>query len=127
MSMSEELQLRQRRAGMTQAMFRNVNEIIETQSDGATFVEFACECALKSCDAVLTLAVDEYEEVRKQPTHFIVAPGHAIAAVETVVEETPRYQVVEKRDDAAMVAARLDARRLARQAPSDREEKAARD
>jgi hypothetical protein len=58
----------------------------------------------------VALAVDEYEEVRREPTHFFVAHGHVFPAAELVVWETPRYQVVQKVGVAGKVAARLDPR-----------------
>src|SRR3954464_12462667 len=96
MSVSDDLQARQRRAGQNQSLFRRVNESIERQQPTAAFIEFVCECAQKTCDVPVPLAVDEYEEVRKVSTQFLVAPGHVVPRVERVVWETPRYQVVEK-------------------------------
>src|SRR4051812_46266178 len=113
MSVSEDPQARQRRAGQNQSLFRRVNESLERQQPGADFIEFVCECAQKTCDVPVPLAVDEYEEVRKVPTHFIVAPGHVWREAERVVRDTPRYQVVEKIEVAAKVAALLDPRSTA--------------
>jgi hypothetical protein len=108
--MSEALQERQRRAAVNQSLFRQMNESTERQHHGSAFIEFTCECAQKTCDTPVSLAVDEYEEVRKVSTHFIVAPGHLAPEAERVVRETTRYQVVEKIGVAAKVAVRLDPR-----------------
>jgi hypothetical protein len=47
--------------------------------------------------------------VRAEPTHFIVAPdpAHFIADVETIVERTERYWIVEKIGAAAERAKEL--------------------
>ena len=71
--------------------------------------QYTCECT-PDCDALVALTSCEYEEVRKVPTHFLIAPGHLIVGVEVVVRETSRYQVVEKIGAAAPVATRLDTR-----------------
>jgi hypothetical protein len=63
---------------------------------------------------VVSLSIDEYEEVRSVPTHFVVARGHVDRQVEFVVRETSRYQVVEKFGIAAAVAKRLDPEVLTR-------------
>jgi hypothetical protein len=54
--------------------------------------------------------VDEYEAVRRIPTHFVVAPGHDVPEIERVVEKTERYVVVEKVGDAGGFAVQLDPR-----------------
>ena len=72
------------------------------------FTEYGCECANATCEQMVALTVDEYEEVRRVPTHFVVARGHVDSRVEFVVRETSRYQVVEKFGVAAEVATRLD-------------------
>jgi len=40
--------------------------------------------------------LQEYEEVRAEPTHFLLAPGHDEAQVEKVVDRGSRHVVVEK-------------------------------
>ena len=96
MSGDDELQERQRRAALNQSRFRELNEAIEDRRDSSAFTEYACECAQLTCEVTVALAVDEYEEVRRVPTHFFVAHGHVFPPAENVVRETQRYQVVEK-------------------------------
>jgi hypothetical protein len=110
MAESEELEERQLRAAMNQSRFRVLNEATHLLHETAAFAEFVCECAQKTCEMPLSLSADEYEEVRRVPTHFIVYHGHVSPAIERVVRETTRYQVVEKIDVAAEVATRLDPR-----------------
>ena len=81
-------------------------------------VEVLCECASKECVELIALSRDEYEEVRRTPTHFFVVAGHQLPEIERTVERTDRYVVVEKYGDAGTIAVRLDPRR--RQRPSPR-------
>ena len=82
----------------TESAFREVNEAIAKtaarfHSDEADFV---CECADPDCVHRVTAPLDEYEDVRSDGTHFILAPGHYEPAVERVVERTGEYDIVEK-------------------------------
>jgi hypothetical protein len=53
----------------------------------------------------------EYERVREDARHFLVAPGHEIPDVEVVVERNEAYYVVEKSaPDAERVAEATDPR-----------------
>jgi hypothetical protein len=105
-----DLQRRQVRAAKNQSLFREVNERIEELRPGETLVEFACECTNTECTASLTLSDDEYESVRRFPTHFIVMPGHELDEVERVVQRNERYEVVEKFGAGGPAAVRLDPR-----------------
>ena len=57
------------------------------------------------------LTLREYEEVRSHATRFFIVPGHEVTAVERVVEQNPRFAVVEKLDRGAEVAEQRDPRR----------------
>jgi hypothetical protein len=100
---------RQIRAAVGESACRDENERTEGLSQSLELTEFTCECT-QACDARILLTIAEYESVRKDPTHFIAAPGHLVVGVEVVVSETSRYQVVEKIGAAAPVATRLDPR-----------------
>jgi hypothetical protein len=111
MDKQDELEERQTRAALNESRFRELNEGIEERdAGGAVFTEFRCECPLRSCELTVPLAVEEYEEVRAVPTHFVVAPGHVVPDFEVVVRVTPRYEVVEKIGVAAKVSTQLDPR-----------------
>ena len=62
------------------------------------YADWACECANESCSEPVRLTVAEYDEVRTNPTHFIIVPSeeHVTGEVERVVAHTERYWVVEK-------------------------------
>jgi hypothetical protein len=60
------------------------------------YLEFLCECGHVECVEHIELTREEYEEVRAEPTHFVLMPGHENGSVERVIAETKRFVVVEK-------------------------------
>lgn len=97
---------RTRRVGMNEAVFREVNEQIESLNRGVAALSdhkmhIVCECADLLCSEQLTVTVDEYERIRSDGTLFFIVPGHQIADLEEVEEETPGYFVVRKSEGAA--------------------------
>jgi hypothetical protein len=95
------------RIARTESVFRHVNERIaeaaeQFDSDATVFV---CECADPDCQHRLEVPLDTYEEVRADPTHFIVAEGHETPDYERVVKLRRGYSIVQKftRRLAAMV------------------------
>lgn len=107
-------ELRQERAARNRSVFREVNERIESAATKLSpmFTEFMCECADDSCFEHVSLTSQEYSSVRKMgPVFFIVKPGHVLRDIEHVVGgEADRYEIVEKEDVAAEVAAELGTR-----------------
>ena len=102
------------RLAKNEAFFRSVNERIreivgEQGADGHVY-EFICECADTTCLERVHLTIAEYEAVRASGTRFVVAAGHEIDAIETVVAESHASIVVEKVGVAAEVADALDPR-----------------
>jgi len=90
---------RQQRVAKNEALFRRVNERIEEINEtlaGDSEPDFLCECGNDDCTAPVSLTLSEYEEVRSNPTHFLIAHGHEVVDLERVVLETDRYAVVEK-------------------------------
>ena len=101
-------QEREIRAARNQALFRAVNENLKMLNEAfatasETFV-IACECADSNCVKMLEIHPHEYLEIRAEPRHFAVLPGHVYPEVEDVVRETETFVVVEKRGTAAEVA-----------------------
>ena len=114
---------KQARGARTQSLFRVVNEQIEELSGAdalrsSEMWEFACECSNEECTGTISLTVEEYEAIRRIPTHFAVTWGHNDPESERIVDETDRYIVVEKFGDGGMVAAELDPRKMLSEAPS---------
>ena len=89
----------ERRIAQTEGLFRTANEAIERglwPNEERETVRFRCECGRVACHGVVELTLAEYEEVRADPRHFVVIPGHEAPGVETVVEQRERYLVVSK-------------------------------
>lgn len=104
------------RLAENEALFRSINELIE-QAATASGVdehvfEFLCECSDSACTLLLPLTVAEYEHVRADPTQFLVAPGHVVGDIETVVARPGPYLVVRKIGEAAEYVGRRDPRTL---------------
>lgn len=105
---------RAERIARNEALFREVNERIEevNRSLGADGdADFICECGDEECTKPVTLSLAEYEQARRDPTHFIIAPGHQVPEVESMVARTERYTIVAKyRAAAARLAIEQDPR-----------------
>ena len=106
---------RERRVGLNEAVFRQVNERIEglNEAFGAITetMQVICECGDASCIEQITISVPEYEELRQDPRRFAVVPGHEDEQVERVVERHDDYDVVEKDEgEPARLAERTDPR-----------------
>lgn len=88
----------QARMARTEAAFREVNEAIAEIAArfDAEEADFICECADPKCAHRVSAELEEYEEVRSEPTHFLLAPGHHEPKVEQVVEHAEEFDVVEK-------------------------------
>ena len=97
------------RIARNEAIFREVNERVAdvTDSDSHT-TNFLCECGNLDCVEEITLTNSEFVRVRSSPATFAVVPGHALEDVETIIEETDRFQVVEKHPREAAIAEATD-------------------
>ena len=101
---------RAERIGRNEDLFRKVNDQIEGVNE--TFgtitgtMTVLCECGSMDCIEQIELTVDEYRELRSDPIHFAVKPGHEIADVERIVERRPGYHVVAKAEGAPARLAR---------------------
>ena len=105
---------REERLARNELLFRDLNEQVEfvatpVDADGSTF-EFFCECSNLDCTLRLPLSLAEYENVRSDPTLFVVAPGHELPEIEEVLRRTDTYQAVRKEGEAARLAIRNDPR-----------------
>jgi hypothetical protein len=107
---------RSRRIGENEALFRAVNEQVEELERGMAAVSddrmhIVCECGELDCVERIAVPIAKYEQVRSDPTLFLVVPGHVIPDVETVVEKGGAYDVVRKdRGDPAQLARATDPR-----------------
>jgi hypothetical protein len=108
--------LDQRRAAKNQSLFRNINERVNDINKAhdlwVTLSDWLCECPAQKCTTRIALTPQQYEAIRVNPTHFIVAPSreHLVPDVERVIKRRERYWVVEKLGGATAVAEQLDPR-----------------
>jgi hypothetical protein len=95
---TEDLSERERRIGLNEALFREVNERL--RGLGKHFdladLDVICECGNADCAERITMSHSDYEELRAQPTLFAIVPGHEKPDVEDVVEQRRGYAVVRK-------------------------------
>jgi hypothetical protein len=108
------------RRATTEALFRDVNERIAESAErfDANETEFVCECADPDCTHRVSASLAEYEEVRAEPTTFLVVPGHEEGDIERVVSDRGRFRVIEKFQAVVrQTVVRLDPRNRA--APSE--------
>ena len=88
------------RIGANEALFRQVNERLESLNETfATLTdtfEIACECGDSACLEQLTVPQELYERVRSDATLFFVVPGHEAPDVERVVERHAGFDIVSK-------------------------------
>lgn len=93
---------RERKLGLNEAMFRQVNERLEelnrTFADFTDRLHVVCECADMACAEMIDVPAADYERIRSDPTLFILVTGHEVADVEDVVEVLPDFEVVRKRE-----------------------------
>src|SRR3954466_12936858 len=86
---TSELDERRVRAAKNESLFRAVNERIEDISEAFDLskraIDFVCECADPNCSAVIELTHEEYESIRRAPTHFAIKPGHEMPEIEQVM------------------------------------------
>lgn len=105
---------REQQLAETEALFREVNEGIAAAAErfDADEAEFVCECSDSGCADRLDVPLAEYERVRSEATHFLLAPGHEAAGLERVVRRRRGYWVVEKMERTMRrIARRFDPRR----------------
>jgi hypothetical protein len=82
----------------TEALFRDVNERIAESAErfDAEETEFVCECSDPNCTHRVSASLAEYEDVREEPTTFLVVPGHEQEDIERVVSDRGRFRIVDK-------------------------------
>jgi hypothetical protein len=91
---------RARKVGENEALYRTVNERIETLNEAfgtlTDTMTVVCECGDGACAQQIDISVEDYERVRSDPTLFVIVPGHEVDDVEDVVEEKETFHVVRK-------------------------------
>jgi hypothetical protein len=102
---------REERLARNEAMFREINERLESRiqnfTDGEAELAILCECADPDCTDRIRITPDAYEAVRRDGRRFIIRPGHERLEIEEVVERNDDYEVIRKRGVAGQVAEQL--------------------
>ena len=108
-----EVDERERRLALNEALFREANERVETVADRLgpdVPYEFLCECANADCTFRISLPLSVYESIRADPRQFVVLPLHYTPEVEDLVIEADTHWVVRKTGEAGEYVEHLDPR-----------------
>lgn len=96
---------REERAFRNEALFREVNahiadleERLRSQGVLEEPLPLVCECSHTGCMTQIEVDPATFEQARKDPLRFFVAPGHENLDLESVVERQAGYLIVEKED-----------------------------
>jgi hypothetical protein len=78
-----------------QRVMREVNDRIRGIADGqgAEESEFMCECGRDDCHTTFTVMLADRDAARAQD-FFLVAPGHLVGEVDSLVESRLDYDLV---------------------------------
>jgi hypothetical protein len=79
---------------------RYANENLEKTQDylrSRGLLQIICECGRPGCGEVLAIKNEEYQEVRSDPTHFVISRDHLVPEVDRIVRESEGFLVVAKR------------------------------
>jgi len=103
---------RDRRIGLNESIFREINERIEelaTTFEVRDALDLICECADATCTSRIQMSLEDYEKLRSDATTFAVVSGHEAPDIEEIVARHNTYEVVRKTDtDAREVAKATD-------------------
>ena len=105
---------RERRIALNEAAFRVANERRKgwpERQEADEPLSYYCECANPDCRVMLQADRALYERVRSNPRHFIIVPGHEVPDVETVLDATDDYAVIEKSPAVDTIVEGTDPRR----------------
>jgi hypothetical protein len=94
------MESRDARIGLNEAVFREVNERIESLAEtfdlGSQPLDLICECGDATCVQRIHMTHAEFEQLRSESHQFAVYPGHEAPEVERVVERRGGYDIVKK-------------------------------
>lgn len=89
----------------TEVLGRRVNEALERDEPAGGRITVLCECGHTGCTTKLEVARDVYERARERFDRFLIAPGHEIAGVESVIERHQDYVLIRKEGEGRRAAA----------------------
>jgi hypothetical protein len=106
----------ERRVGMNEAIFRQVNEEIRSVGNelgvDEGMITVICECGDSQCTDRIRLPLAEYERVRGDSLLYVIASGHEFPEIESIVERARGHDVVRKQaPEAAEIARETDPRK----------------
>jgi hypothetical protein len=105
---------REQRLAQNEALFREVNEKVEAvaaiHGDDDHVYEFLCVCSNADCSVQVPASLAAYEAVRAHPRRFLITPEHWLPDIETVVEKSDDWWVIEKEGEAGRLVEHLDPR-----------------
>jgi hypothetical protein len=104
----QRIRLREARMAANEAFFRKLNDQLEEGTPETQPLIVLCECADEDCAQRLEITRREYEDLRSDPTQFVVAHGHAEPEIEEVIHRADRFELVRKIGLGAEIATRLD-------------------
>jgi 3,4-dihydroxy-2-butanone 4-phosphate synthase len=85
---------------MNEVTARRRNEWVEETNDsygaGDDPDGYTCECSDSDCTTSISLTRHEYEAVRADGTHFVIALNHENPLIDALVSENDRFAVVQK-------------------------------
>jgi len=101
-------------AARNESVFREANEGIAARRAELGAIEggtpFLCECEEESCTELVHLTPEEYEALRSEPNHFVIASGHPSRATKNI-REGDGWTIVAKDGVAGEIARETDPRR----------------
>jgi hypothetical protein len=68
----------------------------EADDDPDAPVSCFCECSDLQCRGRILITPDRYAEIHRDPSLFIVLPGHEVETIESVVDTWHDYLIVRK-------------------------------
>jgi hypothetical protein len=88
-----------------ESLYREVNErVVElSRKMSVPHLEVLCECG-RGCLERIHLPLEAYDRIRRDRTLFALVAGHDDPDVESVVETTDAYEIVQKTGVAADIA-----------------------
>jgi hypothetical protein len=104
---------RKRRIAENESLFREANERMKEweERDRAEALElYFCECEDLECREKVRVRGSDYERVRGDSLQFLVAPGHQLPEVETVIESHDEWVLVKKEPEVREIVEEGDPR-----------------
>jgi hypothetical protein len=93
---------REERFIQNEELFRSANERLRERAEVIVAprqsIPFLCECIDDTCMARIDLTLEDYDRIRSDDEHFVIAPGHPRLEGERVIAERGHFLIVTKED-----------------------------